>query len=137
MVFFVPLLIRVSPPFSWIRLSACAQYTPIRRTRYSLRTPKNEERLRGHAKANETAKAPRSPPRYTPAMSNTPRENILLWAVLAATAALTFSGWVWWEQRGLSWSDRPWYAAFPPLTALGVFVIGGVLGWMWQRGTQR
>ncbi len=67
-------------------------------------------------------------------MNNTPREDILLWAVLAATGALTFSGWVWFEQRSLSWSDRPWYAAFPPATAVAAFLVGLLVGWLWQRG---
>lgn len=67
-------------------------------------------------------------------MNNTPREDILLWAVLAATAALIFSGWVWWETRGVDWQDRAWYAAFPPLTAVAAFFVGAALGWLWQRG---
>lgn len=76
-------------------------------------------------------------PRYNPTtMNTTSREDILLWAVGAAVAALTFSGWCWWEQRSVSWADRPWYVVFPPLTALGAFLVGAVLTWLWVRGNR-
>lgn len=64
---------------------------------------------------------------------NTPHEEILLWAVLFATFALCLSVLVWWDMRPSTWDERPWYAAFPPLTALGAFLIGAGAGWLWVK----
>lgn len=61
------------------------------------------------------------------------RDTILLFAILPAVCVLTFTGWVWFEQRALEWSARPWYSVFPPATAALSFAIGALVGWLWTR----
>lgn len=68
----------------------------------------------------------------------TPRQDtILIFAILPAVCVLTFTGWYWWERRELDWFDRPWYAVFPPATALLAFAIGALVGWLWTRTPSR
>ena len=70
-------------------------------------------------------------------MTPAQKDTIRTFAILAAWWALLFSGWVWWEERQLDWFDRPWYAIFPPATALGALAIGAVAGWLWVRASKR
>jgi hypothetical protein len=65
------------------------------------------------------------------------RDTILTFAILPACAALVFSGIVWWYERGDGWLGSRWHAIFPPATALGAFVIGAVVGWIYARAVGR
>lgn len=70
-------------------------------------------------------------------MNQTKRETMLTFAVLFATFAACLSGLVWWDLRPSSWTERPWYAAFPPLTVLGAFAIGAAASWLWVRASDQ
>lgn len=70
-------------------------------------------------------------------MNQSKRETILTLGVLVAIFAAYVSGLVWWEMRPSSWTERPWYAAFPPLTVLGAFAIGAAVGWLWVRASDQ
>ena len=65
------------------------------------------------------------------------KDTIATFAILFATWTLAFTGWYWWERRSLDWLERPWYAMFPPATALAAMAIGAAVGWLWTRSTNR